>query len=68
MTSPVIQDLDQILNDEIIRNQNNDGSMKTSFEIKQLIYTIIKKNWLFISVLILGNIGIFILYRKLLKK
>jgi hypothetical protein len=68
MTSPVIQDLDQILNDEIIKNQNNDGTMKTSFEIKQLIYTIIKKNWLFISVLILGNIGIFILYRKLLKK
>jgi hypothetical protein len=68
MTSPVIQDLDQILNDEIIKNQYNDGTMKTSFEIKQLIYTIIKKNWLFISVLILGNIGIFILYRKLLKK
>lgn len=65
---PIIEDLDLVLQDEIFKHQNNDGSMQTSYEIKQLIFAVLKKNWLFVSVLIVGNIGIIYLYRKFLKK
>jgi hypothetical protein len=64
-----IRDLEDVLNEEIIKHQNNDGvSMQTSYEIKQFILGLLKKNWLFISLLIVGNIGIVLLYRKLFKK
>jgi hypothetical protein len=64
-----IRDLDDVLNDEIIKNQNNDGvSMKTTYEIKQFFFVLLKKNWLFISLLVVGNIGIVLLYRKFFKK
>jgi hypothetical protein len=64
-----IRDLEDVLNEEIIKNQNNDGvTMQTSYEIKQFILGLLKKNWLFISLLIVGNIGIVLLYRKLFKK
>lgn len=64
-----IRDLDEVMQEEIIKNQNNDGvSMQTSYEIKQFILGLLKKNWLFISLLIVGNIGIVLLYRKLFKK
>jgi hypothetical protein len=64
-----IRDLDDVLNDEIIKNQNNDGvSMQTTYEIKQFFFGLLKKNWLFISLLVVGNIGIVLLYRKFFKK
>lgn len=65
---PIIEDLDIVMQEEIFKNQNNDGSMQTSYEIKQFLFGLLKKNWLFVSVLIFGNIGIIYLYRKFLKK
>jgi hypothetical protein len=59
---------DDVINDEIFANQNNDGDLKSTYELKKVLLTIIKKNWLFFTILFLGNIGIVFIYRKLFKK
>jgi hypothetical protein len=68
MERPIIKNLDDVINDEIFANQNNDGELKSSYELKKVVFTIIKKNWLFFTILLLGNIGIVVFYKKLFKK
>jgi hypothetical protein len=65
---PVIKDLDSVIRDEIFKNQTNEGELKQSYELKTFLFSLLKKNWLFVSVLVLGNIGIIYIYRKFLKK
>lgn len=65
---PVIKNLDDVIADEIFKNQTNEGDLKQSYEIKQFFFSLLKKNWLFLSVLLFANVGTIFLYRKYLKK